>query len=189
MFIFGSHPCPDTLCLVRNVNNYRTRNCQNVEALQLQPNTQSHWSKPFASHLGGNNLICVPGMHPHLQVNWVLLLAMSLCIGDPTWWITGLTGGPPLHPAPCHMVTTDVITHHLLIPVPFRSLQVPPPRNILTGQSPCQFAGGGSPMEALQLQVYTQSHWSSGSTVCFPLRGAAVCILGKHQHNRTGFSC
>jgi hypothetical protein len=101
---------------------------------------------PIHSLTGLNHLlltrgatICVPGMHPHLQVNRVLLLAMSLCIGDPN----GLAGGPPLHPAPCPMVTTNVITHHLLTPVPFPWLQVPPPCNILTGQSPCQFVGGG----------------------------------------------
>ncbi len=30
--------------------------------------------------------------------------------------------------------------------------------------------------------ITTQSHWSSGSTICFPLRGAAVRALGVHPH-------
>jgi hypothetical protein len=34
-------------------------------------------------------------------------------------------------------------------------------------------------VEALQL---TQSHWSSGSTVCFPLTRAAGCALVMHPH-------
>jgi hypothetical protein len=37
------------------------------------------------------------------------------------------------------------------------------------------------------LHSNTQSHWSSGSTVCFPSRGSAVCVPGMHplsQWNR-----
>jgi hypothetical protein len=37
-------------------------------------------------------------------------------------------------------------------------------------------------MELLHSYTSTQSHWSSGSTVCFPLGGAAVRIPGMHPH-------
>ncbi len=52
----------------------------------------------------------------------------------------------------------------------------PAPRNTVTGyipQSSC-WGWGGSLVEALQIYSNTQSHWSSGSTLCFPLMGAEV---------------
>jgi hypothetical protein len=43
-------------------------------------------------------------------------------------------------------------------------------------------------VEALQFKTTTQSHWSRGSTVCFPSRGSAFRIPGDAQvHNGTGF--
>ncbi len=36
-------------------------------------------------------------------------------------------------------------------------------------------------VEALQLYSNTQSHWSSGSTVCFPPSRAAVRVPGMHR--------
>jgi hypothetical protein len=64
--------------------------------------------------------------------------------------------------------------------VPFCSLQVllllqhsnrlNPPVKLLGG-------GGGSPVEALQLHSNTQSHWSSGSTICFPLRAVSLWVF------------
>jgi hypothetical protein len=45
-------------------------------------------------------------------------------------------------------------------------------------------------VEALQFHSTTQSHWSSGSTVCFPSRGSAVCVPGMHKlAMELGFSC
>ncbi len=39
--------------------------------------------------------------------------------------------------------------------------------------------GGGSPVENLQSHcIYTQSHWSSGSTLCFPSWGTRVQSTG-----------
>ncbi len=47
-----------------------------------------------------------------------------------------------------------------------------------------------SPVEALQFHFNTQSHWSSGSTVCFPSRGSADCVPGMHKLTmEPGFSC
>jgi hypothetical protein len=37
-------------------------------------------------------------------------------------------------------------------------------------------------MEALQFNSITKSHWSSGSIVCFWLKGAAVRVPGMHPH-------
>jgi hypothetical protein len=55
-----------------------------VEALQLHSNTQSHWSSgSTVCFPPGRADVCVLGMHPHLQQNRVLLLAMSRYIGDP----------------------------------------------------------------------------------------------------------
>ncbi len=42
---------------------------------------------------------------------------------------------------------------------------------------------GGSPVEALQPHSNTQPHWSSGSTVCFRPRGAAVCVRKSPRSN------
>jgi hypothetical protein len=45
-------------------------------------------------------------------------------------------------------------------------------------------------VEAMQFNTNTQSHWSSGSTVCFPGRESAVCVLGMHKVTmKPGFSC
>ncbi len=49
---------------------------------------------------------------------------------------------------------------------------------------------GWSPVEALQFQSTTQSHWSSGSTICFLSRGSAVRVLGMQKLTmEPGFSC
>ncbi len=62
--------------------------------------------------------------------------------------------------------------------VPFCSLQV---LLLLATQWPVKspgqlLEGWGSPLEALQLHSNTQSHWSSRSTICIKLGGAAVRI-------------
>ncbi len=45
-------------------------------------------------------------------------------------------------------------------------------------------------MNALQFHSNTHSHWSSGSTVCFPSRGSAVRIPGMPKLTmEPGFSC
>ncbi len=40
-----------------------------------------------------------------------------------------------------------------------------------------------SVVELMQSHTNTQSHWSSGSTVCFPPRGAEVHVPGMHLHS------
>ncbi len=125
----------------------------------------------FASRLGGS-VVRVPGMHPHSQWNWVLLLAQSHYIGD--WslaspealhrqWEASLGLMPSVRKA-----TYD---HTLTSPVPFYSLQV---FVLLATQWPVRASvkfQWGSPVEPLQYHSHTQSHWSSRSTVCFPPRG------------------
>ncbi len=37
-------------------------------------------------------------------------------------------------------------------------------------------------VKLLHSPTTTQSHWSSGSTTCFPPRGAAVRVPGMHPH-------
>jgi hypothetical protein len=63
-----------------------------VEALQLHSNTQSPWSSgSTVCFPSGGTAVCIPEMHPHLQWNRVLLLAMSNYIGDsdviPDHWL------------------------------------------------------------------------------------------------------
>ncbi len=144
-------------------------------------------------------------MHTHLPWNRVLLLEMSRYIGDidVIWSLaSSLFRGHfiRLHADDvksqwlCHpsvraslgfaltMWKSDIITHHMPSPVPFRSLQV---LILLTTQWLVRALVkllGGNPVEALQLHCNTQSHWSSWSTVCFPPKGAAVCLLGMHPH-------
>ncbi len=49
-----------------------------VEALQLHSNTQSHWSNgSTVCSLPRGAAVRIPGTHPHLQWNQVLLLVMS----------------------------------------------------------------------------------------------------------------
>ncbi len=55
-----------------------------VEALQLHSNAQSHWSScSIVCSPPSGRAVHVPRIHPHLQWNQVLLLAMSCYIGDP----------------------------------------------------------------------------------------------------------
>jgi hypothetical protein len=70
---------------------------------------------------------------------------MSRYIGDPDVTDHLLCHRPDASPGPApHMGTTDKITHHLLTPVPFRLVQVPPPpRNILTIRALVKLLGGG----------------------------------------------
>ncbi len=56
---------------------------------------------------------------------------------------------------------------------------------ILWGPNPLQ-GGGGSPVEPLISHTTTQSHWSSGWTVCFPPLGAVVCTPGCTHTSGTG---
>jgi hypothetical protein len=55
-----------------------------VEALQVHTNTQSHWSSGSTIRFPPRGAaVRIPGMHPHLQWNQVLLLDMSPFMGDP----------------------------------------------------------------------------------------------------------
>jgi hypothetical protein len=139
-----------------------------VKVLQPHSYTQSHWSSGSTiCFLPRGAVVHVPGMHPHLQWNWVLLLAMSPYIGDldVIWSLasspfsrcfTRLCAndvksrrlccpslGASVGLAP-PMWKDDVITHHLPSPVPFLSLQV----LLLLAthwpvRAPGQVAGGG----------------------------------------------
>ncbi len=151
-----------------------------------------HWvGQLFAFRLRGAAL-CVLGMHPHLQLNLVLLLAMSRYIGDPDG-IRSL----PHSPFSGHFIrfcAADVKSQRLLplfswcftrlwaddverqsdhashaFPGSTPFLEVPPPpHNTVTGYSPGQVArGGGGRVEALQLHSNSQSHWSNWSTIWY----------------------
>ncbi len=72
--------------------------------------------------------------------------------------------------------------------VPFHSLQV---LLLLTTQWPIKALVkllGRSPVEALQFHTTSQSHWSSGSIVCFLFRGVSALHPGAAQtHNWTAW--
>jgi hypothetical protein len=119
-----------------------------VEVLQLHSYTQSHWSSGSTiCFLPRGAVVHVLGMHPHLQWNQVLLLAMSPFIDDldVIWSVasspfsgcfTRLCADDVKSRRLCcpsldasvgfapTMWKADVITHHLPFPVPFHSLQV-----------------------------------------------------------------
>jgi hypothetical protein len=83
-----------------------------------------------------------------------------------------------------------VITHCLprFHSTPCRSFSTLQHSEWLEPRSSC--LGGGGPVEALQLHTTTQSHWSSGSTICFSSRGSALRVLGIHKFTmELGFSC
>ncbi len=130
-------------------------------------------------------------MRSHLQWDRVLLLAMSRYIGDPDgiWSLTLPSLGcfTWLH---VNNVESrhDHTSHAFPGSIPLLA-GPPPPRNTVTGQSPGQVAGG-SP-EALQFHSNTQSHWSSGPTICFlPGGGQRFASRGcTHTYNGTGLSC
>ncbi len=129
---------------------------------------QSHWSTGLTVCFmpGGQ---CFPGLHPHLQWNRVLLLAMSCYIGDPNV-IHNLS-----HAFPCF----------------FLLLAGPSPCNTVTSKSPSQVAGG-SPVEALQLYCHTQFHLSSGLIFCFLPGGGGQQFASwgcTDTFNGTVFSC
>ncbi len=82
------------------------------------------------------------------------------------------------------MWRADLIAHHMPSPVPFHSLQA---LFLLATQWLVRALVkllGGSPVGALQFHSKKQSHWSSGSIVCFPTQGAAVRALGVHLNFR-----
>jgi hypothetical protein len=117
--------------------------------------------QPFASCQGGS-AVHLLRMHKLTNGTGFLVLALSCYSGDP-----------------------DVI----------RSLALAPLIGCFTRlcadnvKSPHQVTRG-SPVEALKFHSNTQSHWSSGPTVCLLSRGSAVCILGMHKLTmEPGFSC
>ncbi len=122
-----------------------------MEALHLHSNSQSHWSSGWTvcfPPMGA--AVRIPWMHPHLLWNWVLLLAMSRYISDPD-----MTDHWP-QPRPLRQQWQVSLGHcannmkswhdHTSHALPGSILLLagpPPPRNIVTGQSPGQLAGGG----------------------------------------------
>ncbi len=109
-----------------------------------------------------------PGVHPHMQWHWVLLLVMSRYISDPDIF------SPPSCPSS------------------ILSLQATDYCDLLLGSSKARslYWGGGGCGTILHSHTNTQSHWSRESTVFFPPRvaavralgGAAVRALGVHPH-------
>ncbi len=137
--------------------------------LYFHSNTPSHWSSGSTVCFQPRRVaVHIPGMNQHLQWNQVLLLAMSRYIGD-------------LDMIPDHRLRLW-LSHAFL-----RSILLLATLLLLLAtqwpvKSPGQVAGGGSPVEALQLHSNTQSHWSSGSTISLPPMGAAICIPGMYPH-------
>jgi hypothetical protein len=152
---------------------------------------------PVHSLTGPNHLlltrgatICVPRMHPHLQVNWVLQLAMFLCIGDPNVMDHWPRWRPAASPGP--MSRGDNWCDHTSLTYPGSIPLAAGPSSLqhTDWSEPLSICWGGALWRPCSYRfIYIQSHWSSGSTVCFPCRRAADYVLGKHQHNRTRFSC
>jgi hypothetical protein len=142
-----------------------------VDALQLHSNTQSHWSSgsTIAScpEGGGGAAVRIPGMHPHLQWNWALLLAMSRYIADPNVILDHRLQLVLFARDLATILANICLSHVLPSSIPLLAGPFPPCNTV---KSSGQIAGG-SPVEALHLHSNTQSHWSSGSTVCFPPRG------------------
>jgi hypothetical protein len=185
-----------------------------VEALQFPSNTQSNWSSgSIVCFPSWGSALCVPGDAQTHYGTGILLIVLSRYIGDPdvirslasppfSGWFTKLPDNnvknQRLHSSsvgtPLGFVLTmwraDSIAHHMPSPVPFHSLQA---LLLLATQWPVRAPVkllGGSPVEALQFHSNTQSHWSLGSTLCFPSRGSVVRILGMHKHiMEPGFSC
>jgi hypothetical protein len=120
-----------------------------MEELQLYSNTQSHWSSGSTVCFPPRvTVVCIPRMHPHLQWNRVLLLAMSCFSGDPNvilvtgfiaplgWCFTRLHANDVKSRELCRpsvdasqgfaptIWKANMITHHMPSPVQFCSLQV-----------------------------------------------------------------
>ncbi len=108
------------------------------------------------------------------------------------WLITGLALGSMLTMGSFTRLCADGVKSQLWSHIAFPGsvpllAGPPPPHNTVTDRAPVKLLGG-SHVEALQFHSNTQSHWSSGSTVCFLSRG----ISGLHPqdaqtHNGTGF--
>jgi hypothetical protein len=155
-----------------------------LEALQLYLITQSHWSSgPAICFPPGGAVVCVPGMHSHFW-NWDSPVSDVLL----HWWPqrdpwSPATIGPLCSrfspwPQPPAGLTS------LLVPVPF-SLQATDYGDIPleSCRAYTHYEGrGGALWSPCISHTTTQSHWSSGSTICFPLGWAAIRILGMHPH-------
>ncbi len=148
-----------------------------MEGLQPHSNTQSQCSSGSTVCFPPRGAaVYVPGMHPHLQWNWVLLLAMSRYIGDPNM--------TPDHRYDRSSLLASFDDHSYRLPkqcLPW--FHSAPCKSSYSSQhsdwsNPPVKLLGGIPVEALQLHSNTQSHWSSGSTVCFPPMGQRFMAFG-----------
>jgi hypothetical protein len=135
-----------------------------VEALQRHSNTQSNWSICFFPR---GTVVHVPGMHPHLQWNWILLLTMSRYRSDPNMipdhWLDRSS------PLAISQWPDTPAALAMPFPVPFCTLHV---LLLLATQWPVtypgQVAGGdGEPCGGPVVHSTTQSHcrvgWLSAS--------------------------
>ncbi len=163
-------------------------------------NTQSHTGpvgQLFVSRLGGqrftsqgcthlhfwnwNSAVSVVLLHWWSQRDWSLALPWALC-----WhWEAPLRFAPTMWKASCD--------HTLPSPVLFYSLQVLlllATQWLLRARSSC-WEGGEGALQRPGNYSNTQSHWSSGSIVCFPSNGSAVHVPGMHPLTllELGFCC
>jgi hypothetical protein len=155
---------------------------QTVEALQLHSNAQLlvlRVNHMLPAQEGSSSR---PGDAPTLTMELGSLVSNVSLHGDPD--VILLLAWSPfsgcftrLHAnnvnSPCDHTSQALPGFILLLAGP------PPPSSTVTGKSPSHVAGGGSPVEVLQLHSNTRSYWSSGSTICL---GAVVHILGMNPY-------
>jgi hypothetical protein len=150
-----------------------------MELLQLSL-TMSHWSSGLS--------VCFPpwgqrftpwGCNPHF-VTRITCEHCPATLVTLMWLITGLAlGSAPTMGNFTILRTKDVQSQlwlHIAFFVPFHSLQV---LLLLATQWPVRAPVkllGGRPVKSLQFYYNTQSHWSSGSTICSPSRVSPVRI-------------
>ncbi len=135
---------------------------QLVELIHSHTTTQSHWSSGWTVLLPTSYVSVVllhwwPWHDPWSPASIGSLTLATGCFSHPSCPSSILTAGLRL------------MWHATRIP------QGPEPL-------PGGRGGWGSLVELLHSHTTTQSHWSSGSTVCFPPRGAVLHVPGMHPH-------
>ncbi len=138
-------------------------------AISLHSYTQSHWSS--------GSTLCFPSWGTQVQSPGGVLMwnrdspvSLSCYIGDPDVIDNcGLVWGRL-----CTKLSLGWPAYNVIIPLDLTQLSCP--GFTLTTGPPAGFTSdivgcwGGSPVQSLQSHcIHTESHWSSGSTLCFPV--------------------